>query len=192
MTLVGLLRKWLVTTPLSGRPALVCAGAAVILPTLYRMSLDGMVMGIGYCPYLPFILLSALLLGWRQAAVIALVSVTVVDALFVGTRYAVIEGPTDMLGDIGFLVASAMIIGLVQAIRTALDDLVGPTSDGGVIFSLEDDQAWASWPKAGFHLRLGPQDDVAAMMKDFVAQVELAKRLTRATQLDALQQNAPA
>jgi len=192
MTLVGLLRKWLVATPLTGKPALVCAGAAVILPTLYRMSLDGMVMGIGYCPYLPFILLSAVLLGWRQAATIALVSVVVADALFVGTRFEVVEAPTDMLGDIGFLVVSAMIIGLVQAIRTALDDLVGPTAVGGVMFSLEDGQAWASWPTAGFHLRLGPQDDVAAMMKDFVAQVELAKRLTKAAQLDAILQNSPA
>ena len=112
MTLVGLLRKWLVATPLTGKPALVCAGAAVVLPTLYRVSLDSMVMGIGYCPYLPFILLSALLLGWRQSVVIALVSVTVVDALFAGTRFEVVESPTDMLGDIGFLVISAMIIGL--------------------------------------------------------------------------------
>ena len=192
MTLVGLLRKWLVATPLTGKSALVCAGAAVVLPTLYRVSLDGMVMGIGYCPYLPFILLSALLLGWRQSVVIALVSVTVVDALFAGTRFEVVESPTDMLGDVGFLVISAMIIGLAQAIRTAFDDLVGPTRGGGVIFSLEDGQAWASWPTAGFHLRLGPQDGVAEMMTDFLAQVELAKRLNRSTQPDARQQISPA
>ena len=186
MTLVGLLRKWLVTTPIAGKPALWFAVAAVGLPTLYRMSLDGIVMGIGYCPYLPFVLFSAVLLGWRQAAVIALISVAVVDVLFVGQRFHLFEGPTDMFGDLGFLVASALIIALVQAIRTAFEDLVGPTVAGGVIFSLKDGQAWASWPTAGYHLRLGPQDDVAEMMKDFVAQVELGKRLNRKSQTDEL------
>ena len=73
-----------------------------------------------------------------------------------------------------------------------LDDLVGPTGPGGVIFSLQDGQAWASWPTAGFHLRLGPRDDVAEMMKDFVAQVEMGKRLTGETQPDAPRRISPA
>ena len=125
-----------------------------------------------------------------SAAVIALVSVTMVDALFVGPPYHVIEAPTDMLGDVGFLIVSAMIIGLVQAIRTAFDDLVGPTVAGGVIFSLEDDQACDA--NAEFDLRLGPQAEVAEMMTDFVAQVELAKRLNKAAQPSAAQQVSPA
>ena len=192
MTLVGLLRRWLVTTPIAGKPAFMLAVAAVALPTLYRVSLTGMVLGIGYCPYLPFVLLSALLLGWRHATAVALVSVLVVDVLFVGPRFQLFEGPTDMLGDLGFLVVSALMIALVQAIRTAFEDLVGPTTADGVFFSLENGQAWASWPTAGFHLRLGPQDDVTEMMKDFVAQVELGKRLNEETQPDALRQISPA
>ena len=192
MTLVALLRKWLVATPIGGKPAFALAVAAVALPTLYRLSLTGMVMGIGYCPYLPFVLLSALLLGWRHAAAVALVSVIVVDALFVGPRFQLFEGPTDMLGDLGFLVVSGLIIALVQAIRTAFEDLIAPTGADGVFFSLENGQAWASWPTAGFHLRLGPQDDVAEMMKDFVAQVELGKRLNRQMQSDAIQNILPA
>ena len=191
MTVVGLLRKWLVATPIAGKPAFTLAVAAVALPTLYRVSLTGMVMGIGYCPYLPFVLLSALVLGWRHAAAVALVSVVVVDALFVGPSFRLLEGPTYMLGDLGFLVVSALIIALVQAIRTAFEDLIGPTAADGVFFSLENGQAWASWPTAGFHLRLGPQDDVAEMMKDFVAQVELGKRLNRQAQSGALQNVLP-
>lgn len=181
MTLVAL-RKWLLITPLAGKPALMLAVGAVALPTLYRLSLDGIVMGIGYCPYLPFVLLSAVLLGWRQAALIALASVVVVDALFVGTRFQLIEGPTAMLGDLGFLVVSVLMIALVQAVRTTFEDLVSPTATDAVFFSLEDGQVWASWPTAGFHLRLGPQDDVTGMMKDFIAQAELAKRLSRSAQ----------
>jgi hypothetical protein len=53
MTLVGPLRKWLVATPITGKPALMFAVAAVALPTIYRLALDDVVMGIGYCPYLP-------------------------------------------------------------------------------------------------------------------------------------------
>jgi hypothetical protein len=192
MTLVGLLRKWLVATPIAGKLAFTIAVAAVGLPTLYRLSLNGMVMGIGYCPYLPFVLLTALLLGWRQATAVTLVSLVVADVLFVGERFQLFEGSTAMLGDLGFLVASAMIIALVQAIRTAFEDLIGPTAANGIFFSLENGQAWASWPKAGFHLRLGPQDDVAEMMKDFVAQVELGKRLNGEIQPNSLRQVSPA
>ena len=192
MTLVGLLRRWLVATPIAGKPAFTLAVAAVALPTLYRLSLSGMVMGIGYCPYLPFVLFSALLLGWRHATAVAFVSVVAVDTFFMGPRFQLFEGPTDMLGDLGFLVISAVIIALVQAIRTAFEDLIGPTAADGVFFSLENGQAWASWPTAGFHLRLGPQDDVAEMMKDFVAQVELGKRLNGEMQPDAPRQISPA
>jgi hypothetical protein len=192
MNVVGLLRKWLVATPIAGKPAFTIAVAAVGLPTLYRLSLNGMVMGIGYCPYLPFVLLSALLLGWKRAAAVTLVSAVVADALFVGPRFQLFEGSTAMLGDLGFLAASALIIALVQAIRTAFEDLIGPTAANGIFFSLENGQAWASWPTAGFHLRLGPQDDVAEMMKDFVAQVELGKRLNGEIQPNSLRQVSPA
>ena len=155
MTLVGLLRKWLVATPIAGKLAFTIAVAAVGLPTLYRLSLNGMVMGIGYCPYLPFVLLTALLLGWRQATAVTLVSVVVADVLFVGERFQLFEGSTAMLGDLGFLVASAMIIALVQAIRTAFEDLIGPTAADGIFFSLENGQAWASWPTGRLPFALG-------------------------------------
>ncbi|HET6941133.1 MAG TPA: hypothetical protein VFH89_03115 [Sphingomicrobium sp.] len=191
MTLVAL-RKWLVTTPLEGKAALMFALGAIALPTVYRMSLDGIVMGIGYCPYLVFVLLSAIALGWKRAALIAIVSVAVVDALFVGTRFQLIEGPTDMLGDLGFLLVSGLIIALVQAIRTAFEALVGPTSADGVFFSLEGGQVWASWPTAGFHLRLGQLDDVTETMKEFIAQAELGKRLDRSTRSEEARKTSPA
>jgi hypothetical protein len=177
MTLVGLLRKWLVTTPLKGKLAILCAVTAVALPTFIRAALDGTVVGLGFSAYFPFVLFAAILLEWELASAVAIVSAALTDALFVGSRYHLLEGPTDVFGVVTFLVGTAFIISLVHAIRTAFDDLVGPTSTGGVMFSLKDDQAWASWPTAGFHLSLGPGDDVAEMMKDFVAQIELGKRL---------------
>jgi hypothetical protein len=177
MTPIALVRKGLVVTPLTGKYAVICAIAAVALPTLYRTSLDGMVMGIGYCPYLPAVLLSAVLLGWRRAAVIAVISALVIDALFVGKSYRVFDGPTAVFGDIQFLVAAAAIIGFAHAMRTAFADLIAPTGTGSVIFSVKDGQAWASWPTTGYTLRLGPQDDVAEIMKDYLAQLECGKQL---------------
>lgn len=177
MTLVGLLRKWLVATPLTGKHALTCAIAAVGLPTIIRGTFDGMVEGLGFSTYFPFVLLAAILLEWKLATIVSLASAVFADALFVGPRYELFEGPADVFGVVTFLVGSSLIITLVHAIRTAFDDLVSPTAAFGVFFSLEKGQAWASWPKAGFHLRLGPPDDVVEMMKDFIAQVELGKRL---------------
>lgn len=184
MTVLGLLRKWLVETPITGRQALICAIAAVALPTLLRASLGGIVEGVGFTPYFPFVLLAALQLSWRQAALVAAASAAVGDALFVGSPYQVMEGATDVFGVVVFFAGAALIIGLVHAIRTAFADVVGPTAAGGVIFSLRNGQAWASWPGAGYHLRLGARDDVVEMMKDFIAQVEVGKRLTGETQAD--------
>lgn len=180
MTLVGLLRKWLVTTPLKGRLAMLFAVAVIALPTFIRAALDGIVVGLGFSAYFPFVLLAAIFLDWKLATIVALVSAAITDAYFVGLRYQLLEGPTAVFGVVSFLVGAYLIISLIHAIRTAFDDLVGPTSVGGVMFSLKNGQAWASWPVAGFHLSLGPRDDVAEMMKDFVAQVELGKRLAQA------------
>jgi hypothetical protein len=184
MTVVDLLRKWLATTPLKGRLAILFSVMAVAVPTVIRVWLDGIVVGLGFSAYFPFVLLAAILLEWKLATVVALVSAALTDALFVGSRYQLLEGPTDVFGVVSFLVGAFLIIGLVEAIRTAFEDLVGPTAAGGVMFSLKDGQAWASWPTAGFHLSLGPRDDVAEMMKDFVAQVELGKRLAKEARPD--------
>ena len=46
-----------------------------------------------------------------------------------------------------------------------------------VVFSLEGGQAWASWYGSHSWVRLGPENEVAEMMRDFLAQRELAKRL---------------
>jgi len=49
----------------------------------------------------------------------------------------------------------------------------------GIIFSLEDGQAWASRPGLGIRVRLGPEAEVTEMMHDFLAQQELAERLNK-------------
>ena len=50
-------------------------------------------------------------------------------------------------------------------------------SELGVIFSSRDGYVWASWPRGDGAVRLGPSNVVTAMMLDFIAQEELARRL---------------
>ena len=187
MTLLGFLKKWLVTTPKTGKSAVVVAVFAIGLPTILRASLDGTSVETRFLPYLPFVMLAAVLLEWKAATIIMLVAAGLADWLFIGPHHHALEEPADILAVAMFLSASTLAIALVQAIRTALTNLVGPTLKDGVIFSLKEDQAWASWPEAGFHLRLGPQDEVASMMKDFLAQLELAERLAAAAEAEARQ-----
>lgn len=51
--------------------------------------------------------------------------------------------------------------------------------DRDLIFSSRDGFVWASWPETEVAVRLGRHDVVAAMMRDFLAQDALGKRLAK-------------
>jgi hypothetical protein len=57
-------------------------------------------------------------------------------------------------------------------------------SKEGLIFSLRDGFVWASWPGTTASVKLGNQDCVTAVMRDFLAQCELGERLTNAKSVD--------
>jgi uncharacterized protein (DUF2237 family) len=50
--------------------------------------------------------------------------------------------------------------------------------DVGIVFSLRDGLVWASWPDTEVSVRLGRHDMVASMMRDFLAQDALGRRLS--------------
>lgn len=187
MQLLALLKKWLVVTPQAGKPALVVAVVAILLPTMLQLSLGGTAWGAGLLVYFPFVMLAAVLLDWKAATIIMLASALLADWLFGGPHHRLLQQPADVFELAMFLSGSTVIIALVQANRTTFRQLVGPTCKGGTFFSLGEGQAWASWPEAGFHLRLGPQDEVASMMRDFLAQLEVAQRLALAVEAKAAQ-----
>jgi hypothetical protein len=177
-------RDWLTTPPIRGRAAFLCGLLAVVVPTSVRMFVDGHVTGFAVTPYVPFMLLSAILLVWNQAVVVALSSAAIADALFVGTRGQMFEGPSDLIVIGIFVVAAAMMIGFVHYVRNVIADLRTRSTrtrlsaaPGGIIFSLEKGEAWASWYGGETPICLGPEDEVAEMMRDFLAQRELGKRL---------------
>jgi hypothetical protein len=180
MTIICYFKKCLAWPPVTGKWALVFTIAALAVPTLIRASVDGVVADVAFGPYFPFVLLAAILLGWRYAAAVAFGSAVLADMLFVDPRFIFMAGPTDVFGVATFLLTSFLMIGVVQAIRSVINDGVRPAGTGeGIIFSLEREQAWASWRGANYYLRLGSPDEVAEMMKDFLAQLEVGKRLNK-------------
>ena len=174
-------RRLLLAPPLSGKLAIACTIALIGLPTLIRYSVKGMVMGVECLTYCPFVLLSAILMGWRYTAVVAVGSALICDYLFIGAPHQFFESDADFFGIGVFLSYCLLIIGAVQGVRMLVPQFPRRADPNevlsGIIFSLEGGQAWASWTGADAPVQLGPCDEVAEMMEDFLAQVELGKRL---------------
>lgn len=179
MIRAGLIR-WLQGPPLSGRLALLCGIVAIASATVIRAAIDGMVTGCEFTPYLPFVLISAVLLRWWQAGLVALASAAVLGLLFIGSPDELLESDCFLSSALIFLAASAAMIGsviiawrlLLSAHRAGADE-----SEGGIVFSLEDGEVWACWYGQGPPVLLGSQAKVSSMMEDFLAQIEIGKRL---------------
>ena len=182
MTACRAFKRWIEGTPAAGLRALAFAITAVLVPTMIRLAVDPNVSGVAFSPYIPFVLLAAMSLEWVYAASVALVSAAIADLLFIEPRFEPLAGPTDAFGVVIFLASSALIIAFVQCAKRILETRASATSNGcartGIIFSLERGQAWASWHGSQEPLRLGPEREVTEMMQDFLAQVDLGKRLT--------------
>lgn len=169
--------RWLQGPPLTGHWALLGAAAAVALPTAVRAAVDGSVTGCEFTPYLPFVLVAALLLRWWLAAGVALTAVLILDGLFLTDLHA---DACFVSSAAIFLVSSASMIGIVMLIRSVIAALQhrADESAGGVVFSLRDGDVWASWYGQEKTFRLGSQEKVSEMMEDFLAQQEVGRRLT--------------
>ena len=144
--------------------------------------MNGLVMGCEYTPYLPFVLLSAILLRWWQATGVVLTSVAVMGILVQSTAGEHLTSACFTSATSVFLASSAATISAVLVMRRVL--AVSQTGRvvedaGGIVFSLKDDEVWASWYGSDQPVRLGTQEKVEYMMADFLAQGELGRRLAR-------------
>lgn len=174
---------WLAAPPVRGFRALILAIFMVAIPTVIRAAVDGMVSGCEFTVFLPFVFVSALLMEWRYAAAVALACVGLADFLFMAPPHSFFQGPCDTYVVGVYLAASTLMIVMVGMIRRLVASSFSPGDleyrRGAVVFSLENDQAWAGWHGRRGTVRLGPKDEVAAMMADFLAQLELAERLKK-------------
>ncbi|TMJ12051.1 MAG: hypothetical protein E6G94_14620 [Alphaproteobacteria bacterium] len=171
------LKRLLLAPSLSGKMALLCGAAAIGFPTLVRAAVAGEVTGCEFTPYLPFVLASAILVRWWQAAIVALSAVGILGGFFGGpllyhlTCFLVAAGI--------FLASSAMVILIAVLIRQLVAALHDRGDGGEIVFSLEAGEVWASWYDDGAPVRLGPKHKVAPTMQKFLAEDELGKRLTK-------------
>ena len=173
------LTRLLLEPPVRGRAAVLCGTLLVAVPSLIRLAVDGVITGCEFTPYLPFVLLSAILLGWWPAALVSLAAVAVLGGLFISPH---VHATTCFLSGAGiFLASSAAMIAVMEFIRRMIAGIHCRGADesaGGIIFSLEKGQVWASWYGQGPPVQLGSKKKVGEMMKDYLAQVELGNRLT--------------
>lgn len=155
---------------------------AVAIPTAIRAAIDGVVTGCEFTPYLPFVLLAAILIGWWQAALVALASVAVLGGLFIGSPSHFLASACSRSSAEVFLGSSAIVIVAVTMVRHVVAELQKRRADppgDGIIFSLDKGEVWASWNGTSEALHLGSRESVEAMMEDFLAQGELGNRLAR-------------
>ena len=182
MTLVEHLKTWLLQPPMAGKLALFCGIILLALPTVLRAAIDGVVTGCEFTPYLPFVLLSAILMRPWQASAVALASVGLLGNLFMGSPSKFLASECFLSSAGIFLASSAVMIGVAMLGRrlfAASQSRSADEASDAVVFSLEKEQVWASWYGKGPPVRLGSENTVSEMMEDFLAQVELGKRLNR-------------
>src|SRR5690349_8020063 len=161
--------------PLSGGKALFCAAALVALPTLIRAAIHGSVTGCAFTPYLPFVLVAAILLRWWQAGAVALASVAILGGLFFNPLpdlACFLSAAATFLAASTAMIAFAFLVRRLAATRGSGTE--GCTGD--IVFSLEDGEVWASWYGRSAPVRLGSEKKVSSMMEDFLAQAEVARR----------------
>jgi hypothetical protein len=191
LTRTALQRSWFVLPPLRGKWAIGWGLLSLPAAALIRSSMD-CPDAIGECctPFFVLVLLTAILLGFLPAVATAIGSAAVSLLLYSPTASAMpmqmaVHSDGEFWGMALFFFYCAIIIGAVEFARRSFarySRIYNPQeSSSGVIFSLEDGQAWASWPGSPSPVRLGPEHEVTVMMHDFIAQVELGQRLAERT-----------
>jgi hypothetical protein len=174
------LARLLIAPPLTGKAALLLGMIALGIATSIRAFIDPFVTGCEFTPYLPFVLLSAILLPWWEAGLVAVIAVPILGLMFLGTPHELADSSCFLSSAAVFLAASAGMIAFVVLIRRVIGAIQRSGADetaGGVLFSLDEGEVWASWHGRGPRVLLGSREKVSVMMKDFLAQGEIAKRL---------------
>ena len=119
MTRLHFVRSRLLTAP-SGQTAVLYTAMAVVAPTLIRALFDRFVSGTTSVAYYPFVLVSAMFLGWGCAVIVTLASAAVANFLFMEPRYTFFHGAHDTTGAALFVFSSLLIIALAETLRRAV------------------------------------------------------------------------
>src|SRR6187455_2899307 len=136
--------RWLEGPAFTGWQAHLAGALVVAVPTIARVAINGLVTGCEFTPYLPFVLLAAILLRWWQAVGVALASVAIMGGLVTGSTNQLMAECFISAASV-FLAGAAVTIGTVVLMRRAL--AAAQTwgiveAAGGIVFSLRDDEVW--------------------------------------------------
>jgi hypothetical protein len=174
-------KSWLFTPPLHGTWSVAVSVVAVALPTLIRLGISPLIDDQACAIFCPFVLATSILCGWRYALPVAAGSAISCNTILMGAPYTFHFQRSEIEGLGTFLFYSAFVILVVRLFRATAARLLRQAGAqeraSGIVFSLDDEQAWASWYGIDAPVRLGPEDEVVQMMEDFIAQVELGKKL---------------
>lgn len=185
MAVMDKVSKLLLAPPAIGIRALLYGIVLILVPTAIRQILDSFLAGhLSFLIYVPFVIMAAILLRWTYAAAVALASWAVANVLFLEPRYQFTLDRVEEVSFVIFALSGALLIALVEAVRRIVENSLRPARPDTsfttpVVFSSERGQAWASWYGSHSWVRLGPEDEVAECMQDFLAQRAVAERLHR-------------
>jgi K+-sensing histidine kinase KdpD len=116
MTRSQFIKSRLIAGPPSLPWALILGLAFVIVPTCIRLAADPVIAGTAYVTYYPFVLVAALFLGWRGATAVAGAAAVLANFLFIQPRYVLFARLDDTLGTLFFVLASGLIIAVVDTL----------------------------------------------------------------------------
>ena len=99
------------------------AAAAVAVPTALGLVIDQGARGIPFMTYFPAVMLSALLLGWRWAAVVVVLSVVAAKWAFLGHRFSLDLVPRDILLALLFFLTCSVLVFIGEMCRRLVREL---------------------------------------------------------------------
>lgn len=103
--------------------ALILGLAFTAVPTGIRVAADPVISGTAYVTYYPFVLVAVLFIGWQGAAALTAAAAVLANFLFLHPRYVLFAGVDDTLATMFFIVASGLIIAVVDTLRRTVIDL---------------------------------------------------------------------
>src|SRR5438045_8388026 len=98
MTFIDRLSRLLLAPPATGTRALFYGIVLIAIPTVIRLLLGFIIDRLPFIPYIPFVIVGAMVLSWQYAAATAIMSWLVADLLFTEPRYQLSFGPYELVG----------------------------------------------------------------------------------------------
>ena len=182
MTHADLQHSWFVAPPLAGKWVLLWILISLPVALVIRNSMHCTEL-VGDCctPLLVFVMLTAILFGTWAALISVAAAAAVLLLLYSPPVGHAVGSEGEAWGLALFVLYCLLTVGAVQYVRRCFVRFSRSAGtqerSSGVIFSLEEGHAWASWPGSPAPVRLGPEHEVTRMMEDFIAQVEVGQRL---------------